>query len=544
MVVKRLLTWFLAASLWAAISAANGAYGNAGPFLVKYPNGDPAAKGVLARLDPTLRPTREARLRVVQEDLDIVFVQDRSFSRDSQPLAAVTATYSIENPTAEEVEIDFGFPILRGIYMSPFSMMPRPDAQVMLIGKPVETNIISNSVIYGIIREQAWCIIDDGLAADAQLAKLVAAVRKASGIAPPSDLKLPQQLAVPATPPNAEPKLPQPTADYSSARSALRDYLVSRKRWNERDAALLVEYACLDFRVMRTYPRDRWLHGVLPFFKENVSAKELLYNNMGPLAAIGEQKATQFFAQLASQFDKKAASTYEEIFSAWGGDVRERSIDLDSGQIRPREIDAKESEKRVEGYGADPTVFARIDYLDPHAKLSETEKESCKAVLKNLPVTFTFAPMNLLHYQVKFPAKETRTVTVTYKQYAYLDTRGTPSYQLAYVLHPASFWNDFGPVQLSVQAPKGVACRASLPFSKTEELQPDAAISAYFRLFLPMPKYTVMKYQARLEKNQEKTGEIFIGIDKAAWDELVKKEEKRIKEEQEKQIMDEAKAKK
>ena len=60
--------------------------------------------------------------------------------------------------------------------------------------------------------------------------------------------------------------------------------------------------------------------------------------NLGPLAAIGEQKATQLFAQLASRFDKDAGAKYEAIFAAWGGDVRERSIDLATGEIRPREV--------------------------------------------------------------------------------------------------------------------------------------------------------------------------------------------------------------
>ena len=56
------------------------------------------------------------------------------------------------------------------------------------------------------------------------------------------------------------------------------------------------------------------------------------------MAAIGEQKATQLFAQLASQFDKDAGTNYEAIFAAWGGDVRERSIDLGTGEVRPREL--------------------------------------------------------------------------------------------------------------------------------------------------------------------------------------------------------------
>ncbi len=36
--------------------AAGLALANGGPFVVTYPGGDPAAKGVLARLDPSLKP--------------------------------------------------------------------------------------------------------------------------------------------------------------------------------------------------------------------------------------------------------------------------------------------------------------------------------------------------------------------------------------------------------------------------------------------------------------------------------------------------------
>ena len=74
------------------ILAAQTARANGGPFVVKYPNGDPAAKGVLARLDPTLKPARETRLRVVKEDLTIQ-LGSPSFSgnRAVPPLAGVNA---------------------------------------------------------------------------------------------------------------------------------------------------------------------------------------------------------------------------------------------------------------------------------------------------------------------------------------------------------------------------------------------------------------------------------------------------------------------
>ena len=120
---------------------------NGGPFVLKYPGGDPAAKGVLARLDPNLKPGFETRLRVLREDLKIEYHRNVFFSPESgdPPLVGVTAEYTIENPTDEAISMDFGFPILRGIYMNPFSMMPKPDVEISLSGNPLPTNIISNN---------------------------------------------------------------------------------------------------------------------------------------------------------------------------------------------------------------------------------------------------------------------------------------------------------------------------------------------------------------------------------------------------------------
>ena len=259
-------------------------------------------------------------------------------------------------------------------------------------------------------------------------------------------------------------------------------------------------------------------------------------SNLGPLAAIGEQKATQLFAHLASRFDPKAGSTYEEIFAAWGGDVRERSVDLATGGLRPREITlpppaptpqsgqqsevvraARDAEYRL--HETDPTVYARVDYLDPTTQLSPSEKLTCEGVLKSLPVTFTFAPMNLLYYQVAFPAHATRRITVAYQQYAYADTRGAGSYQLAYVLHPATMWKEFGPIHLTVRVPKGVCCGASAAIKKTgEQVAAPASVLAEEGANTLVFQVPLDVYEATLTRPEEKRGELFIGLDKAAWE--------------------------
>jgi hypothetical protein len=454
---------------------------NGGPFVIKYPNGDPAAKGVLARLDPDLKPARETRLRVIKEDLKVTFGRERPFGRvgkstDGPPLAYVSAEYTIENPTNEEVEVDFGFPILRGIYVNPLSMMPRPHVNVVLNTKHVKSTIISNSAIYGIIRQRAREVIEKAIADDIKLNRLVASVRSA----------------------NSE--------TLKAGRKALLSHLIDTMKWNKRDAALMVEYTNLDFGKIKSHPPDRprWWGGY-------IELRELMNANLGPLSAIGEQKTTQFFAQLASRFEPEAAAAYEAIFTAWGGDVRERSVDLKTGKVRPREItvDSRILGKQSSPFTSpfDPTIYARVAYLDPTAKISESEKESCKAILKNLPVVFTFAPMNILHYHVKFPAKSTQTLTVSYSQYAYSDTSSPSSYQLAYVLHPASLWKDFGPINLEVAVPEGISFRASVPCENggAEERR--------------ISQYGPQKSKFNIYKTvlKQKTGELYLAVEANGW---------------------------
>ena len=221
--------------------------------MVKYPSGDPAAKGVLARLDPTLKPAQETRLRVVKEDLTVRFVPESdglTFTAAMPPLVEVTAAYTIENPTGEEVQVDFGFPILRGIYLvrGMVDVPGRPrDALTRNVLRPT---MISNSAIYGMIRQNARKVIEKGIAADAELARLTAAVR-AAWIAPRPAAAARAVGCTAGSAPRSGPS-GQPTADYLPARENLRTYLTADLHWNDRDAALLVEYASLDCGASRT----------------------------------------------------------------------------------------------------------------------------------------------------------------------------------------------------------------------------------------------------------------------------------------------------
>jgi hypothetical protein len=239
--------------------------------------------------------------------------------------------------------------------------------------------------------------------------------------------------------------------------------------------------------------------------------------HLGPLFAIGEQKATQFLAQLAGRFDPEAASSYEAIFEAWGGDVRDRALDLGTGKLRPREFAL--DKKAMAGSGKhvfrslDPTVYARVDYFDENAKITDAEKASCRAILKNLPVIFTFAPMNLLHYRARFEPRSTVTLTVWYQQYPYIDTRAPRSYQLAYVVHPASLWDSFGPIHLEVLVPQGADVRATMPLVAGGQAQQAA---------VPATKDGV-RYEAHRATLTEKTGELLVALNAESWQQAVQR---------------------
>lgn len=454
------------AIICAAIFACGHLLANGGPFVIKYPGGDTSAKGVLARLDSDLRPGFEERLRVVSEHLKIEFGNAEFVDEpESTPLVHVTASYKIENPTADAITVDFGFPVVRGFYIHPLMMIPRPDVRVTVNGTGMPFNLISNSTIYGIIRGRAHDTIESSILKDAALSRLVTAARSSKGSA----------------------------AD----RRALAAHLTGQLKWSPRDAALMVEYATLDLGAGGPAPFDSG-----PLFAASF-LPELEYAWLGPLGAIGEQKATQLLAHLASRFDPAAASTYERIFAAWGGDVREHSVDISTGAVVPREITLDGDERsEIGGHDwniprRDPSVYARVDYLDPNAKISSAEKDSCRAILRNLPVVFTFAPMNLIHYQVKFPPKSLQTVEVSYRQFAYEDSRRPATYQFAYLVHPASLWKEFGPIELEVSVPTGVPIRASVPTSR--RAGPDGS-------------------DIHTATLTGKTGEIYVAIGAREWD--------------------------
>ncbi len=477
------------------------AWGNGGPFTIKHPDGDVSAKGVLARIDRSLMPQREARLEVVKEDLTIRLEKPHYAVEKLPPLASVSAAYTIKNPTDEEITVEFGFPILRGIYMLPLSMTPRPDAHVTVAPaegegrrQSIVPRILSNSLIYGIIRREARDAIEKALAEDEQLAPLIKAIRAG---AKQADKEQKQQALR-----RKGKGEPGPAAGVAAAEKKLIALLVDQRKWDKRDATLLADYAKLEIGPKaKSNPPDRE-----PMRRAGLEEQKLLQGNLGPLAAIGEQKATQVFAQLCRKLAPTAAGAYEKIFEAWGGDVRTHALDVKTRKRRPRELELDKDGKGP-ALGPDRTVYARVDYFDENAKLTEVEKAACKRILKNLDMIFTFAPMNLLYYQAKFPANKTVVLTVRYRQHCFVDTKGEGSYQLAYVLHPASLWESFGPIHLTVRAPHECTPVCTVKLGEDKPVTPDSKT----------PPLSDTAFSATIEDAKGKTGDLLIAIDKAAW---------------------------
>jgi len=114
-----------------------------------------------------------------------------------------------------------------------------------------------------------------------------------------------------------------------------------------------------------------------------------------------------------------------------------------------------------------------------------------------------------LHYTAKFPAKSTHLLTVAYSQYAFSDTRAPSSHQLAYVVHPASLWDDFGPINLEVFVPQGVSFRASVPSTNGGTV----AIA-------PLPGVRTSKqwpFSVHKATLTDKTGELLLAVDAEGW---------------------------
>lgn len=442
------------------------AFSNGGPFIIRYPSGDSSARGGVAGIDSSLLPGEEKELKVVKEDLTFVVNPDsdptqwggfRGGYMSDSPLVNVSAAYTIENPTDKPITRKFGFPVIRG----GVNTFGGSQAVATLGEDRLKMSILEERHIFNSIRWKARAAVHDALAADKELNKLVNSVRGAK------------------------------TKTVTTATDSLAKFLTDKRKWRKEDAALLASYARISYLKYPFLSQDLDKKGerITKWTGDETGDHALLFT-------IGDLKATQLFAQLAHALNPQLATGYEAFFTDWGGDVREQTLDIETGKLRPRENSVKTKD--------DPTLYARVDYLNIYRESGDRE-DICKSILKNLPVIFTYAPMNLLCYEATFPAKSTKVLTVYYSQFAYADTKEPQTYQFNYVIHPAKHWQSFGPINLTVLAPKGVKLRASAALGEPVD---DAFRDADLK---------DIPYVAHRAVLEEKPDLWFMAVDKGTW---------------------------
>ena len=217
-------------------------------------------------------------------------------------MAEVNAAYVIENPTARRVQVDYGFPILNG-YSGRVEVTVDRES-----GHNVATNEIS---IYGVICHNARTAIQKGITGDKELARLVAAVGRARGSAVAAEQPAGRTAETAATAKRvrkladlvtaARPTVKRSTPELDRARRQLQSYLVERRSWNRRDAALLVAMASLDLDAAKGAAPDRgWKSPTHPEPQPFDVPNGLYEMDFALRDAIGDQKTTQFFAQLVA----------------------------------------------------------------------------------------------------------------------------------------------------------------------------------------------------------------------------------------------------
>jgi len=423
-------------------------WSNGGPFFIAYPDGDNSAKGVLAVLGERMLPGTEEGLQVLEEDLTIRYEPGLrgGFGTTTYHLPyTVSAAYKIENTTDKYMTVYFGFPILGGNLVQYQGMAgPRPSFSVQSSGKVTEQRLLYPIQINGMLRESAHAAVENWIGAEASRREQVERVREAQ-----------------------EP-------EKKEAKAALETYLRETEGFSPSDAALFAELISLDIpkdsvqEITVTDPQGKpeairisaaSLYGFWGGSADNLEGRYL-----GSLAAIGQQKATQLWTHLASAVDPGRDYSYAAFYKAWGGETRDLALDGDEATVRPRIVDLSQV-PRTSGSAGDvvsvaspfsvDALYGRVDYL-ADANLSDASRESLQRILENLPVIFSYTPMSLGVYKVEFPASTTSTVTVTYQQESFVDTKDNrTTYQLCYVIKTALNWEEFGKINLRVEMPEG-----------------------------------------------------------------------------------------
>lgn len=446
-------TW-LAAMLACSIALANG-----GPFFERHVDGSNAVSASMAGFEHMI-PGLQDRIACLGEDLTITIENELKLGRaaeaarkaprptgntlDSNPIdykqryalipeklprITVEAKYTLVNTSDRPVNMRFGFPVIYS---------PHGYAKVLVDGTKTKSHHLSLDDILLHIRSAAAEGIAEILTADKELSAAVATI---SEIESHYDGRKPDKGAM-------------NLGERTRAAKALTDVL-KKRQLTDSQVALVSEFFILppspkperpNIDALDEYPRYIATHR---FFPER-----------GVLERIGVLKATQLYTEVLKALAPAQHIDYEQFFRAWGGQEKRVSLDLETGEIRERVLSPI---RFTDGGMMGPIpldIYAREEYLDSR-NLPKDLKKHLMTVLRNLPVTFAFAPVNMTVYDVAFAPGQKRMVAVEVSQLPSIDGREPVTAQFEYIMKTARYFEEFDHINLEVRAPSGTALAIS-----------------------------------------------------------------------------------
>ena len=446
--MKTTFAAWIAMMLACSVACANG-----GPFFERHVDGSNAVSASMAPFENMI-PGLQDRIACLGEDLTITIDDELRLGRAAEaakkasppsgsildgkkidykertsliperlPRIEVEAKYTLVNTSDGPVKMRFGFPV---IYSA------RQRVKVVVDGKKTTSHHMSLDDILLHIRAIAAERVAEVLTIDKKLADAVAKINEIESVYS-SD-----------KPTEAVMRL----HNRHRAADALRDILKER-RLTDSQVALVSEFFILPPSPKPTRLNIEGLAERASFYGFRPSLPE-----GGVLARIGALKATQLYTEVLKALAPAQSIDYEQFFRAWGGREKRVSLDLETGEVRERVLSPI---RFAEGGMMGPIpldIYAREEYLNAR-NLPKDLKKHLMTVLKNLPVTFAFAPVNMTVYEVAFAPGQKRTVAVEVNQLPSIDGREPVTAQFEYIMKTARYFKEFDHINLEVRAPKG-----------------------------------------------------------------------------------------
>jgi len=447
--------------------ACSVAFANGGPFFERHVDGSNAVGASMAPFENMI-PGLQDRIACLGEDLTITIENELKLGRAAEaakkapassgtildskginykkihslvperlPRIKVEAKYTLVNTSDGPVTVRFGFPVIYS---------PHGSAKVLVDGTKTKSHHLSLDDILLHIRAVAAERIAEVLTIDKKLADAVAAINE---IESSYDRRKPEKSVM-------------NLGKRARAAKALRDILKERGL-TDSQVALVSEFFILPASAKPVRPNIDALEE-----HPRYNATRAFFPERGVLERIGAIKATQLYTEVLKALAPAQGIDYEQFFRAWGGQEKRVSLDLVTGAIRERVLSPI---RFTHGGMMGPIpldIYAREEYLNAR-NLPKDLKEHLMTVLKSLPVTFAFAPVNMTVYDVTFPPGQKRTVTVEVSQLPSIDGREPVTAQFEYIVKTARYFKEFDHINLEVRAPSGTPLAVSPTCTKVRE---------------------------------------------------------------------------